>query len=142
MYARGALVGLTRGFTRAHFARAALEAIAYQVADLAEAIQADTGLTLTDLKADGGASVSDVLMQFQADILNCSIHRPKSIESTALGAAYSAGLAVGLWRDKNETAANYEAERVFTPQMAEAERRAKKAGWNHAVQRSLNWEQT
>ena len=142
MYARGALVGLTRGFTRAHFARAALEAIAYQVADLAEAIQADTGLTLTDLKADGGASVSDMLMQFQADILNCSIHRPKSIESTALGAAYAAGLAVGLWRDKNETAANYEAERVFTPQMTEAERKAKKGGWSRAVQRSLNWEQT
>ncbi len=142
MYARGALVGLTRGFSRAHFARAALEAIAFQVSDLALAIQADTGLTLTELKADGGASVSDVLMQFQLDLLGCSIHRPSCIESTALGAAYSAGLAMGIWRNKSEIAAKYESNRIFVPQMSEAEREAKKAGWSCAVQRALNWSQT
>ena len=139
MYARGTMVGITRGTTRAHVARAVLESIAYQVTDLASAMQEDSGFALTDLKVDGGASVSNVLMQFQADMLNCRIHRPLNIETTAAGAAFLAGLAVGLWPDQKAITAMYETERVFAPEMGEEERTRRYAQWKRAVSRALDW---
>ena len=139
MYARGTMVGITRGTTRAHVARAVLESIAYQVTDLASAMQEDSGFALTDLKVDGGASVSNVLMQFQADMMACRIHRPLNVETTAAGAAYLAGLAVGLWQDQKAIAAMYETERVFAPEMGEQERARRYAQWKRAVSRALDW---
>ena len=139
MYARGTMVGITRGTTRAHVARAVLESIAYQVTDLTAAMQEDSGFALTDLKVDGGASVSNVLMQFQADMLNCRIHRPLSVETTAAGAAFLAGLAVGLWPDQQSIAALYGTERVFAPEMGEEERAHRYAQWKRAVSRAVDW---
>ncbi len=139
MYARGTMVGITRGTTRAHVARAVLESIAYQVTDLASAMQEDSGFALTDLKVDGGASVSNVLMQFQADMVGCRIHRPLNVETTAAGAAFLAGLAVGLWPDQKAIAAMYETERVFMPEMGEEERVRRYAQWKRAVSRALDW---
>ncbi len=139
MYARGAMLGMTRGTTRAHFARAVLESIAYQVKDLIAAMEDDTGAVLCELKVDGGASVSNILMQFQADLLGARINRPQNVETTALGAAYLAGLAVGLWKDQKEIAANWKSERVFTPQMALEQSQAYYAGWKRAVARALDW---
>lgn len=139
MYARGAMTGLTRGTTRAHFARAVLESIAYQVCDLLSAMQSDSGYTLAHLKVDGGASVSNVLMQFQADMLHCAIHRPRNVESTAAGAAYLAGLAVGFFKSQEEIQKIWQSERAFSPNMPEELRAEKYAGWQRAVQRSLHW---
>ena len=139
-YARGAVLGITRGTTAAHIARAALESIAYQTADVLEAMQADAGVALSELRVDGGASRNDLLMQFQADILGVPVVRPLITETTALGAAYLAGLAVGFWRDEAEIAAQWGVERRFEPAMDPAERVSRLTGWRKAVGRSLKWE--
>ncbi|WP_332851328.1 glycerol kinase GlpK [Duganella sp. S19_KUP01_CR8] len=139
-YARGALVGLSRGSNRGHIARAALEAIAYQSAELMAAMQKDAAIPLTEVRADGGAARNDLLMQFQADLLGVPVVRPKVTETTALGAAYLAGLAVGFWETQEEIAAQWSCERRFEPAMS-AERRAELlAQWGRAVERSRGWE--
>ena len=138
MYARGALVGLTRGTKREHIIRAAQESIAYQVFDLVEAMEKDTGIPLSALNADGGASRDRFLMQFQADILNKPVHRPAIRETTALGAAYLAGLAVGLWQDKEEIRAMRSLSQQYQPQMEEERRQRLLRGWHKAVGRSLD----
>jgi glycerol kinase len=137
-YARGAVVGLTRGSTAAHIARAALEAIAYQVADLLDAMQAD-GVPLTELRVDGGASRNDLLMQFQSDLIGVPVVRPAVTETTALGAAYMAGLAVGFWKSPQEIAGQWRAERRFEPQLARSQATALRARWTEAVERSKGW---
>jgi len=139
-YARGTLVGLTRGSTAAHIARAALEAIAYQVADLLIAMRQDAGLEIPELRVDGGASANDLLMQFQADILGVPVVRPQVTETTALGAAYLAGLAVGYWDDEREITQNWSEDRRFEPNMAASERERLLKGWRRAVERSKGWE--
>lgn len=139
-YARGTIVGITRGTTAAHLCRAALESMAFQSRDLLEAMQRDAGVKINDLKVDGGASVNNQLMQFQADILGTPVHRPQVSETTALGAAYLAGLAVGYWRDEQEISKNWVLDRQFTPQMSPAERDRQYAQWQKAVGRSLDWE--
>ncbi|MDO4372317.1 MAG: glycerol kinase GlpK [Clostridia bacterium] len=139
MYARGALLGLTRGATRAHIARAALEGIAYQVAELVATMEKDLSCPLDSLWVDGGASVSDFMMQFQADLLRCSIYRPQVVETTAAGAAYLAGLAVGLWQDPQELLQCRRLERVFAPNMEPSQAKALMAQWKKAVSRALHW---
>ena len=139
MYARGAIVGITRGTKREHIIRAAQESIAYQVADLVAAMENDTGITLTQLKADGGASRDMFLMQFQADIMNRSVRRPAIRETTALGAAYLAGLAVGVWKDQEEIKGLWACDTMYHPQMEDATRQKLLAGWHKAVGRSQNW---
>ena len=139
MYARGALVGITRGTTQEHIVRAALESIAYQVYDLVVAMEKDTGLPLDTLDADGGASQNNFLMQFQSDILDKPVCRPVILETTALGAAYLAGLAVGVWQSEEELAAMVAPDRSFAPTMAGEKRAALLRGWHKAVDRSLNW---
>ena len=139
MYARGALVGLTRGTKREHIIRAAQESIAYQVCDLVEAMEKDTGISLSSLNADGGASRDRFLMQFQSDILNKPVRRPAIRETTALGAAYLAGLAVGLWKDRQEIQALRSLDQQYRPQMEEATRQRLLRGWHKAVGRSLDW---
>ena len=139
MYARGAIVGITRGTKREHIIRAAQESIAYQVADLVTAMENDTGIPLTQLKADGGASRDMFLMQFQADIMNRSVRRPAIRETTALGAAYLAGLAVGVWKDQEEIKGLWACDTMYHPQMEDATRQKLLAGWHKAVGRSQNW---
>lgn len=139
MYARGTIVGLTRGTRREHIIRAAQESIAYQVVDLVGAMEADTGITLSQLKADGGASRDQFLMQFQSDVLNRSVCRPVIRETTALGAAYLAGLAVGLWRSRDEIKGLWQQERVFSPAMEADRRQELLAKWHKAVSRSRDW---
>ena len=139
MYARGTLVGLTRGTRREHIIRAAQESIAYQVADLAAAMERDTGMPLTRLRADGGASRDGFLLQFQADILDRPVVRPVVRETTALGAALLAGLTVGLWRDREELCARWRQDAAFTPAMTPERRDALFAGWHRAVGRSRDW---
>jgi glycerol kinase len=139
MYARGTIVGITRGTKREHIIRAAQESIAYQVADLVRAMEADTGLPLTSLKADGGASRDRFLMQFQADIINCEVRRPAIRETTALGAAYLAGLATGVWRDLDEIRGLWACDTVFRPDMGEERRRRMLTDWDDAVGRSRGW---
>ena len=141
MYARGTVVGLTRGFNNCHFARMVLESIGYQVADLIRAMEADIGGKLKKLRVDGGASVSDILMQFQSDILGTDIDRPCNVETTALGAAYMAGLAVGFFESREEIAKHMAIERTFTPQLPDEEREARYAKWLRAVERSRGWEE-
>ncbi|UCV30060.1 glycerol kinase GlpK [Ferribacterium limneticum] len=138
-FARGALFGLTRGTTRAHIARAALEAIAFQSAEVLQAMENDAGQRLSELRVDGGAAKNDLLMQFQADLLGVPVVRPKITETTALGAAYLAGLAVGFWRDEAELTAMWQAEHCFEPAMAESRRTELFADWHRAVERSLHW---
>jgi len=140
-YARGAILGLTRGTTRAHVVRATLEAIAYQTRDVLEAMTADAGIRLKSLRVDGGAVVNNFLMQFQADTLGVPVERPVVNETTALGAAYLAGLATGFWRSTREIAGFRACERVFSPAMPEDARQALYAGWRKAVARSLAWEE-
>lgn len=140
-YARGTLIGLTRGTGRAHLARAALEAIAYQTRDVLGAMVADAELDLTSLRVDGGASANNFLLQFQADMLGCAVQRPANVETTAMGAAYLAGLATGLWSDKGELQSRWQAARTFTPTMAESEVERLYAGWREAVRRSAAWAQ-
>jgi glycerol kinase len=137
--ARGTIVGLTRGVTAGHLARATLEAIAYQVADVLHAMVADTGTPVSALRVDGGAAASDLLMQFQADILGVAVQRPRVTETTALGAAYLAGLGVGLWRDAGDLAGQWAIERTFEPTMPSAEREERLARWRQAVERSRDW---
>jgi glycerol kinase len=141
-YARGAILGITRGTTAAHLARAAVESIAYQSRDLLEAMRSDAGLPLNVLKVDGGASVNDGLMQFQADIVGATVRRPVVRETTALGAAYLAGLAVGYWSDLADVARNWALDREFTPQMPSAEREHRYATWKKGVERALGWAQS
>ena len=138
-HARGAIVGLTRGSSRAHLARAALESIAYQSADLLAAMQKDSGEKLTELRVDGGAAANDLLMQFQADILGVPVVRPKVLETTALGAAYLAGLHTGVWKSREEIAAQWQMDRRFEPRMPRAEADALLGRWREAVKRSLAW---
>jgi glycerol kinase len=138
-HARGAILGLTRGSSRAHLARAALESIAYQSADVLDAMQKDSGMTLTELRVDGGATANDLLMQFQADVLGVPVVRPKILETTALGAAYLAGLTVGLWKSREEIAAQWQVGRRFEPRMDKDEAAERLARWREAVARSRNW---
>src|SRR5206468_10721760 len=140
-YARGAIFGLTRGTTAAHIARAAVESMAFQSKDLLEAMRADANLPLAMLKVDGGASVNNSLMQFQADILNATVRRPVVAETTALGAAYLAGLAVGYWKDLADVARNWALDREFTPRMAPAERDRRYLSWQKAVGRCRDWQE-
>lgn len=139
MYARGTIVGLTRGTRREHIIRAAQESIAYQVVDLVGAMEADTGITLSQLKADGGASRDQFLMQFQADILNREVCRPVIRETTALGAAYLAGLGVGLWQNRDEIKTLWQRDTVFTPAMEDTKRQELLDKWHKAVSRSRDW---
>ena len=139
--ARGSIFGLTRGTSRAHIARAALESIAFQSADVLEAMQKDSGRTLTELRVDGGATANDLLMQFQADLLGVPVVRPRVLETTALGAADLAGLTVNLWKSREEIAAQWQAEKRFEPQMEARRRQELMARWREAVGRSLKWAQ-
>jgi glycerol kinase len=138
-HARGAIVGLTRGTSRAHLARAALESIAYQSADVLEAMQKDAGESLAELRVDGGAAANDLLMQFQADLLGVPVARPEVLETTALGAAYLAGLTVGVWDSPDQLAAKWRQERVFEPRMPRDEAAERLGRWREAVKRSLRW---
>ncbi len=141
MYARGTIVGLTRGANRNHIIRAALESIAYQTRDVLEAMQEDSGIQLQELRVDGGAVENNFLMQFQSDILGVPVHRPKTTETTALGAAYLAGLAVDFWHDKDEIAKRWSVDRIFKSEMEEIEKEKLYNGWKRAVERSRNWEE-
>ena len=139
-YARGTLLGLTRGSNRAHIVRAVLEAIAFQTYDVIRAMEADFGKSIVQLKVDGGASANNFIMQFQADLLNISVLRPQEIETTALGAAYLAGLAVGYWKDKQELIQNTTVGRIFQGAMSKEERELKLNQWHRAVERARSWE--
>jgi len=140
-YARGAIVGITRGTTREHIARAALEAMAFQSAEVMRAMRDDSGTPLAELRVDGGAATNDLTMQFQADLLGVDVVRPRTLETTALGAAYLAGIGVGFWRDTQDVAQQWHEDRRFHPTIGEAERTKLMAGWSRAVERSLKWEQ-
>jgi glycerol kinase len=139
-YARGTIVGLTRGTTKAHLARAALDGIALQVMDVLEAMEADAGIKLKELRVDGGASANNLLMQLQADLLNVPVVRPKIAETTALGAAYLAGLAVGYWKNQAEIARQWQVDARFKPKMSPAARKKIAAGWEKALTRAKGWE--
>lgn len=139
MYARGCIIGITRATTREHIMRAALESIAFQSNDMIEALKSDTGIDITQLKVDGGASVNNLLMQFQADISGKSVARPVVSESTALGAAFLAGLAVGVWKNTDELKKLWRSEKTFTPQMEETKRAEHLKNWKKAAERSLGW---
>ena len=136
-YARGVIVGLTRGVNRYHLVRATLDSLAYQTADVLAAMRADSGIVLTALKADGGAAANNYLMQTQADIIDAPVVRPKCLETTAMGAAYLAGLAVGMW-DSPESLA-WSIDRVFLPDMGPEQRQARLRGWRRALQCSRGW---
>ena len=137
--ARGAIFGLTRGANRAHLARATLEAMAFQTRDVIETVEADSGVTLSELRVDGGAAANDLLLQIQADILGRDVVRPAVLETTALGAAYLAGLATGFWKDAEDVSRNWREHRRFVPQMAQARREEMYAGWKRAVERTKGW---
>ena len=137
--ARGAIFGLTRGSTRAHIARATLESIAFQSAELAAAMREDAGFPMAELRVDGGAAVNDFLMQFQADLLGIKVVRPKITETTALGAAYLAGLAVGFWKTTEEIASLWAIDRTFVPDFSADKNGTRMAAWRHAVERTKNW---
>ena len=139
-YARGLIAGVTRGTTAAHIARAALEGIAFQVADVLRAMEADAKIKLKELRVDGGASANNLLMQFQSSLLGVPVVRPKVTETTALGAAYLAGLAVGYWKDQREIAAQWQVDRRFTPAMKPAQRKQLEKGWRKALDRAKRWE--
>ena len=138
-YARGTIVGITRGVNKYHIIRATLESLAFQVNDVINAMQADSGITLSTLKVDGGASANNFLMQFQSDIMGAPVHRPVCVETTAMGAAYLAGLAVGYWESKEAVVKNWQIDKVFQPDMTEAERTELVNGWNKAVKCSYGW---
>ena len=140
-YARGTIVGLTRGANRNHIVRATLEALAYQARDVLDAMQKDSGLTLNEVKVDGGAVANNFLMQFQSDILNAKVTRPKVIETTAAGAAYLAGLAVGYWENLDSLRSKLTADRTFEPEMESEQRNKLYKGWQRAVDRARQWEQ-
>ena len=138
-YARGTIVGLSRGVNKYHIIRATLESIGYQVNDVLHAMKADSGIDLAALKVDGGASANDFLMQFQSDIINAPVKRPSCVETTAMGAAYLAGLAVGYWNSKEDVIKNWAVDKIFSPIMGEDERERKIKGWNKAVKYSFGW---
>jgi glycerol kinase len=138
-YARGTIVGITRGVNKYHIIRATLESLAYQVHDVLKAMEADSGINLAALKVDGGASANNFLMQFQSDMLGADVNRPKCVETTAMGAAYLAGLAVGYWKSKEDVVANWGIDRVFSNQATEEEREEKISGWTKAVKCSYGW---
>ena len=139
MYARGGIFGITRGTKREHLVRATLESLAYQSKDVIDAMQEDAGLPLAYLRVDGGASANNFLMQFQADMLNTQVHRPKTLETTALGAAYLAGLAVGYWKDLEEISEEFAIDKEFLPEMSEEKRTKNYKYWKKAVERSMDW---
>ena len=138
-YARGTIVGLTRGVNKYHIIRATLDSIAYQVNDVLAAMRADSGISLSSLKVDGGASANNFLMQTQADIIDAPVNRPQCVETTAMGAAYLAGLAVGYWESKEEVVSNWTVDKIFRPSISHEEREAMVKGWNKAVKYSYNW---
>ena len=138
-YARGTIVGITRGVNKYHVIRATLESLAYQVNDVLKAMEADAGITLSSLKVDGGASANNFLMQSQADISNAPVNRPRCVETTAMGAAYLAGLAVGYWENKEEVLKNWASDRIFMPEIQAEEREKKVKGWNKAVRYAYHW---
>ena len=138
-YARGTIVGITRGVNKYHIIRATLESLAYQTNDVLQAMNADSGIDLSALKVDGGASANNFLMQSQSDIINAPVQRPKCVETTAMGAAYLAGLAVGYWASKEDVIKNWAIDRVFAPSISEEERTTKIDGWNRAVKYSFGW---
>ncbi len=140
MYARGAIFGLTRGTSKAHLIRATLESLAYQTRDVLDAMETDSGISLTALRVDGGASANDLLMQFQADLLDVPVERPEIIETTALGAAYLAGIAVGYWK-KSEIAERWQLDNSFAPKMEKEKQEKLYKGWQKAVQRAMKWEE-
>lgn len=140
-HARGTIVGLTRGSAKEHLIRATLESLAYQTQDVLEAMEKDSGIQLKNLRVDGGASANDFLMQFQADIMNKEVLRPECIETTALGAAYLAGIAVGFWKDKEDIRRNWSLERTFYPLMEQEKRREKLKGWRRAVRCAIGYAQ-
>ena len=137
--ARGAILGLTRGFSRAHLVRATLESLAYQTYDIVRSMEQDSGITIAELKVDGGACANDFLMQFQSGLVGCDVFRPRCIETTALGAAYLAGLAVGYWESLEDIKNNWAIDRIFTPQMDETRRSELIRGWHKAVKCALYW---
>jgi glycerol kinase len=139
-FARGTIMGLTRGTTAGHLARAALEGIAFQVADVLDVMQKDSGVVMHELRVDGGASANNLLMQFQADMLGVPVIRPRVLETTALGAAYLAGLAVGFWRDRGEIKNTWQLDRDFEPKMSRDERSYRRARWSEALNRARDWE--
>ena len=138
-YARGTIVGITRGVNKYHIIRATLESLAYQTNDVLQAMKADSGIELAALKVDGGASANNFLMQTQADIINAPVERPRCVETTAMGAAYLAGLAVGYWSSKEDVINNWAIDKVFMPEISEEDRAKKVAGWNKAVKYSYGW---
>ncbi len=140
-HARGCIVGLTRGFARAHLVRATVESLAYQSYDICRAMEQDSGIPISALKVDGGASTNNFLMEFQSDILGCEVHRPKCIETTALGAAYLAGLAVGFWTSQEDIRNNWAIDQVFIPKMEEKQQKKLIKGWHRAVQCAMMWGQ-
>lgn len=139
MYARGGIFGLTRGTKREHLVRATLESLAYQSKDVIEAMQEDAKIPLAYLRVDGGASVNNFLMQFQADMLNTEVHRPRTLETTSLGAAYLAGLAVGYWKDLDEISEDFSIDRTFKPQMSQEKRDKNYKYWKKAIERAMDW---
>jgi glycerol kinase len=138
-HARGTIVGITRGTTKAHFARAALDSIAFQTMDVLKAMEADAGISIKELRVDGGATANNLLMQFQSDLLNTKVVRPEVIETTALGAAYLAGLAVGYWSSTEEIQQQWQMERTFSPAMPTAERAGLSDGWQRAIKAAVSW---
>jgi glycerol kinase len=138
-HARGTIVGMTRGTTSAHLARAAIESIAYQTMDVLKAMEADSGIAIKELRVDGGATANNLLMQFQSDMLNTKVIRPEIIETTALGAAYLAGLAVGYWKDMEEIQKQWQVDRIFEPAMKEDDRNKLSKGWQRAVRAAKVW---
>jgi glycerol kinase len=139
-YARGVICGLTRGTTAGHIARAALEGIAFQVADLLDVMRKDSGTPLSELRVDGGAAVDDLLMQFQADLLGIPVVRPTIPETTALGAAYLAGLAVGFWKNHDDIASKWKISKRYEPAMKKDQVQALRNRWNQALDRARNWD--
>ncbi len=138
-YAKGTMVGITRGTSAAHIARASLESIAYQTMDVLKAMEADSGISIKELRVDGGATTNNLLMQFQADILNTKVARPKITETTALGAAYLAGLAIGYWNNVDQIQDQWQLDISFGSAMKEEERASLKKGWQRAVKSAIAW---
>ena len=139
-YARGAVVGLTRGVNRYHLVRATLDSLCYQVQDVLEAMEQDSGIRLTSLKADGGASANNYILQTQADLTGVPVKRPRCVETTAMGAAYLAGLSAGYWDSQEKVRANWAIDRTFEPAISQEQREKMRAGWKRAVKRSFEWE--
>jgi glycerol kinase len=138
-HARGTITGLTRGSTAAHIARAAVESIAYQTMDVLKAMEADSGISIKELRVDGGATKNDLLMQFQSDVLNTKVVRPTVTETTALGAAYLAGLAVGFWKSIDELQQQWQVEKIFSSMITDENRNELTKGWQRAVSSAIDW---